>query len=243
MIRSTVTILSIVLFVIVVILSGCKKSESERIKAAPEAHEKQMIKKSFDESKKVVAARVNGETITEFALLREMNIVTEGYLNAGSRPTTDLRAKIRKDALNTLITQELAVQEATKRGLKMKQEDIDSAIKKIKAETGSPADFQNYLDGNGFTEDELRKAIEKEALFEMIATKEVDAKIKIAEAAVKDRYKREKTGPKDAAHRKITFEQAKPVLEQKLRDEAAEKRMREWEKELKKDARIEIIKP
>ena len=224
-----------------VTISGCRKSESERVKAAPEAHEKQMIKKSFEESKKAAAARVNGETITEFALLREMNLVTSGYVNAGQQPSPDLRAKIRNDSLNTLITQELAVQEARKRGIKMKQEDVDAEIKRIREQTGSPAAFQDYLNANGFTEAELRRMVEKDILFEKIATQEIDEKVIVAEAAVKERYKREKKGPKDAAHGKMTFQDAKPVLEQKIREEEAEKRMQAWEKELKKNASIEII--
>ena len=40
----------------------------------------------------------------------------------------------------------------------------------------------------------------------------------------------------------MSFEEAKGLLEQKIRAEAGEKRMREWEKELRKKAKIEIIK-
>jgi hypothetical protein len=39
----------------------------------------------------------------------------------------------------------------------------------------------------------------------------------------------------------MTFEQAKGMLEQKARAEASGKRMREWEAELKKTAKIEIL--
>ena len=40
----------------------------------------------------------------------------------------------------------------------------------------------------------------------------------------------------------ISFEQARASLEKKLREEAMQKRMREWEAELEKDATIEILK-
>jgi hypothetical protein len=170
-----------------------------------------------------------------------MNALAPQYLADGRQAKPEFNEKIRRDALNILITQELAVQEARKRGMKVTPETIDREIKKVKTETGSEEAFQAYLDKNGLTEQELRKLIEQDALFEMIATQEVDAKITVTDAALRARYKREKAGLKDAAHRQMTFEAAKGLLEQKIRDEAAEKKMREWEKELRKNARIEIL--
>jgi hypothetical protein len=75
----------------------------------------------------------------------------------------------------------------------------------------------------------------------MIAAQEVDAKITVTDADLRERYKKDKAGLKDPSHKQMTFEAAKGLLEQKVRAEAGEKRMREWEKELRKNARIEII--
>jgi hypothetical protein len=237
-------IFTAILMVIVItqtMFSACRKSESERARVAPEAHQQAMVKKSFAESKKVAAAKVNGETITMFALLREMNAVAPRYAAAGREKTPELDGKIRAAALNTLIVQELAVQEARKRGLQVKPDVIDREIQNIQAKTGPGNAFQAYLAENGLTEAELRKTIEQDALFEMIAGQEVDQKITVTDAALKARYKKEKAGLTDASHRSMTFEESKGVLEQQLRAEAGEKRMREWEAQLKKGARIEIL--
>ena len=222
-------------------LSGCRKTETTGAKLSPEAHQQEMVKKSFEESKKVIAATVNGEAITMFSVLREMNAIAPQYLKPGQPSTPEINAKIRKDALNTLITQELAVQEAIKRGMKVKPEVIDSEIKKIKADKGTEAGYQEYLGSQGLTENELRKTIEQDHLFELIAAQEIDAKITVTDAALRERYKKEKAGLKDSSHRNMSFEEAKGMLELKVRAEAGEKRMREWEQELRKNARIEII--
>jgi hypothetical protein len=222
-------------------LPGCRKSGSERAKTAPEVHQHEMVKKSFEESKKVIAAKVNGEPIAVFSVLREMNAIAPQYLAVGQPATPELNVKIRQDALNTLITQELAVQEARKRGMKVTPEAIESEIKRIKADKGSEAGYQEYLGGQGITENELRNAIEQDMLFEMIAAQEIDAKVMVSDAALRERYKKEKAGLKDDAHRQITFEAAKGMLEQKVRAEAADKRMRDWAEELRKNARIEIV--
>ncbi len=239
--RTLVTII-LVFLVSHLALVSCKKTETAGVApSAEEAHRTAMLEKSFAESKKVVAARVNGEAITLFTLFREMNALAPRYLGAGGQRTPELDKKIRSEALDIVIFEELAVEEARKRGMKAAPEAIEGEIRKIKASTGSPAGFQEYLDKNGLTEGELRKTLEQDALFEMIATQEIDAKITVTDAALRARYKKEKTGLKDAAHRQMTFEESKGMLEQKVRAEAAEKRMREWEKELRKNARIELV--
>ncbi len=221
------------------ILGACKKAETPA--TAPEAHQQEMMNKSFELSKKAVAARVNGEDITMFALLREMNTIAPQYLGKGGQRTPELDKKIRKDALDNVVALTLAVQEAKKSGMRVAPATIDAELAKMKASAGSEDAFKKYLVDNGFTENEYRATIERDALFEMIAAKEIDAKIKVSDAAVRARYEKEKAGLKDSPHGQMTFEQAKGMIEQKLRAEAAEKRMRQWEKELKKNARIEIM--
>jgi hypothetical protein len=239
--KSTLTAIIMVVLITQAMFSACKKSESERAKIAPEAHQQEMVKKGLEESKKVIAAKVNGEAITMFALLREMNTIASQYAAAGTPKTPELDQKIRTDALNTLIFQELGVQEARKRGMKVKPEVIDHEIESIKAKAGPGDDFKKYLTKNGFTEEELRKTIEQDALFEMIATKEIDEKITVTDADLRARYKKDKAGLKDSNHKQMNFEAAKSMIEQKVRAEAGEKRMREWETQLKKNALIEII--
>ena len=225
-------------------VAACKKKESTNTAFSPEAHQQELLKKSFELSRKDIVAKVNGEEITMFSVLREMNQITPQYLKSGQQKTPELYEKIKADALNILIFQSLAVQEAEKRGIKVKPEVIDGEIKKIRTSKGTEDAYQQYLAGQGLTENELRKSIEQDILFEMIATQEVDAKTTVAvtDAVLRERYKREKTGLKDTAHRKMSFEAAKGMLEQKIRAEAGEKRMQEWEKELRDKAQIEIMK-
>jgi len=239
--KSTLIAVMTVLVISQLALSACKKAEKADSRKVPDAHMKEMVQKSFQESKKVVAVKVNGEPITMFTLLREMNAIGPQYLARGAKKTPELEKKVRHDALNHVIFQELGVQEARKLGMQVKPETMEAYIKKIKADAGSEDAFRQYLANNSMTEDELRKAVEKDALFEMIATKEVDTNITISEAALRERYKKGKAALKDANHKQMTFESSRGMIEQQLKTEAAEKRMREWEKELKKNAKIEIV--
>jgi len=235
------TLITLALLVPQLMFPACRKSESKRAQSAPEAHQQEMVKKSFAESKKVIAAKVNGEPITMFALLREMNAIVPQYLAQGRQRTPELDAKVRNDALNGLILQTLGAQEARQRGIKVTPEIIDGEMKKIKASKGSEDAFQTYLADSGLTEELLRSSIENDMLFERIAAQEVDAKITVTDAALRERYAREKAGLKDASHRQMTFESAKGMLEQKIRTEAAENKMREWTRSLREKARIELV--
>ena len=213
---STRTAIIMILLVPQFMLFACKKAEKTSAKVSPEAHQQEMMKKSFEESKKAIAATVNGETITIFSLLREMNTIAGNYVKPGQQPTPELNAKIRQDALNTLIFQTIAVQEARKRGMKVKPEELDRELETIKAKAGPGDAFREYLVKNGLTEEELRKTIEQDALFEMIASQEVDAKITVTDAELRERYKKDKAGLKDPSHKQMTFEAAKACLSRRL---------------------------
>ena len=226
-------------------LSACKKQETAGSGTTPmqprQTNERERLEQSFEASKKVTALKVNGEIIAEFFVLREMNTIGPRYLKPGQARTPELDARIRRDALDIVIFQALAVQEARKRGMQVKPEVMDAEIARLKEHKGPGRSFQDYLTSNGLTEEEFRRALEQEYLFEQIAAREIDAKVTVTEAAVKERYAREKTGLQDASHRQMTFDEAKGLLEQRLREEAGEKRMREWEAELRRNARIEIM--
>ncbi len=217
-------------------LPACKKEG-----APGQADQQKMLQKSFEASKKGTAATVNGQAITEFAVYREMNTLRPQYLQAGQKPSSELDAKIRKDALDVLITQELAVQEAAKRGMKVQPQAIDDAVAKMRKSAGSEEAFQKQLAENGLSEKELREMIGRDALFEVIAANEVDKKIVVTDAALRARYAKERAALKGPEHRRMTYEEAKGPLEERMRAEAAQKRMAEWEKELRKGASIEIV--
>jgi hypothetical protein len=224
------------------LLPGCKRSESPAAKTTPgQAHQKEMLTRGFADSKKVTAVNVNGVAITEFFVLREMNAAAPQYLASGQKRTRELDAKIRRDAINILITQELAVQEAKRRGIPIPAAVVDDELRRIRSQAGSESAFRDYLASNGLTGEELRKIIESDFLFEQIASLEIDRKIDTSDAALKALYEREKAGMKDAAHRQMTFEEARGMLEQRLRTEESEKRLKAWEKELRKNASIEIF--
>lgn len=203
-------IVAVVIMVTALAGFSCSRNAAEKKAKAKEPPEhKQMLNeymKGVEESKSVVVARVNGIDITKRDLIGRMNQIAQRYVGGGQELTPDMDQKIKKDALDVLVFRELAVQEAVRQGMKVRPEIIDQAIANLIAKMGSEEEFRKNLKMTGNTEASLRRQIEKDHLFNMVADREIFQKAK-------------GTGDKE---------------------QAIEKRKREWEAGLKKNAKIEI---
>jgi foldase protein PrsA len=285
------------------------------------------------EGQKTVAAKVNGVAITMESVMRMMHRMSTPKGNSFS-PPEDMNA-LKEKALNRLILQELAYQQAKAEGLLPGPRDVGDAMARMKSNAGGEEGFNKFLEKEGLTEEELRVQVGRNLALERILVREVKNKSTVAESEVKKEYdsgkdafvipekiviadvvffldthsedslrkaeevrkkieddndkdpsklppdgtfivrdlevkegedrelyeaaKRLKPGglsgvvvASDSIHiiklkefspgKQLTFEDVKDFLEQKLRQKAEQKRMQEWQAELKKDSKIEIIK-
>jgi hypothetical protein len=195
--------------------------------------------KSIAASKKTTAAKVNSVNISMNDLLAEMNAIAPQYIKPGQKRDPKVDEKVRKDALDRLIYRELAVQEAARQGMKVPLEKIGDEVKKVKTGMKSEQAYRENLMKSGLTEEELKKQIERNLLIEMITEKEIFEKAKIDPEQVKKAYAKGKASYKGPSWQ-MSFEEARPLIEQKLMTLAVNKREDEWVDELKKAAKIEI---
>ena len=177
--------------------SSCKKKEEPAVKepqVKPEVTKQvEQQKKNLEDAKTHVIAKVNGSNITMYNLVHEMNALAPRYISQGQQPTPELSEKIKKEALNKLIFEELAVQEAVKKGINVKPETIEDVAKKVRTHLGSDEAYKMYLDKFGFTDESFRKQIERGHRFETVLSQEIYGKIKIDEKRIKDAYEKEKS--------------------------------------------------
>ncbi len=145
------------------------------------------------EARKKVVAQVNGVPINMYSLVRTMNRIAPKYLKAGQKADESLREKIRQEALDRLIGEELAVQEARRLGLKPPEGAVDAVIMKVKSNLGSAANYRDYLERFDITEEELRKQIARDNILNQILKKEVASRVKIDESAVRKIYEKERS--------------------------------------------------
>lgn len=236
-----ITLTIVVVYALTGISCNREKAASKISPLQAEVQKKtaEALTKSFEESKKVIAAKVNGADITTYELVREMNEIAPQYVNAGKKTDVKTDAKVRKVALDRLIFRELAVQEAIRQGMKVPPEAVGSALKKIKSDLKSEEAYREKLKQSGMTEEELKKLLEKNLLIDMITEKEIFDKVKIDPAQVQKTYAKDKASYKGPSGQ-MSFEEARPLIEQKLMTPLVQKREDEWVKGLTKAAKIEI---
>ena len=234
--------ITLVIMLVSLACFGCKRSkeaEKPSVQLPPEhAKAVEAVKKSMEESKKSTAATVNGAPITMYDLVSEMNAIGSQYVKPGQAKTPEVDKKVRKDALDRLIYRELAVQEAKRQGMTVPPQGIDQEITKMKSGLKTEDAYRKKLESMGVSEDELKKQIERSLLVDMVTEKEIFQKVHISPELVKKTYEKDKGSFK--GHGEMTFEQAKPMIEEKLMTAAVQKREDAWISELKKKAKIEV---
>lgn len=175
---------------------SCSRQEEtgqRQTKLTPEQKRQQEeLRKGVEESKKVPAARVNGVDIPMFELVRMMNILAPQHIKAGRPKDPAVDEAIRKEALDRLIFEELAFQEANRLHIAVKPDAVDDVIKKLKQQLGSAEAFDNYLKETALTEKELSRRIERRHKIELVTAQEVYDKIVIDERRLRKEYDRNK---------------------------------------------------
>ncbi len=220
---------------------GDKASSKGTANMTPEqAKAVESYKKSIEDSKKAIVAKVNGVNITMRDLIEEMNTIAPQYIKSGQERNTKVDEKVRKDALDRLIYRELAVQEATRQGIKVPTEAIADRLKKLKTGLKSEDAYRENLARSGLTEDELKKQFERNILVDMITEKEIFGKVAIDPQQVKKTYVKKKASYKGPSGQQMSLEEARPFIERELMTPAVHKREDEWVEGLKKAAKIEI---
>ena len=148
--------------------------------------------KDVKQAREVVVAVVNGDEIVLIDLIDEMNRVVPKYMKPGQPVDPAVDEKVEKEALDNLIFLELAVQEARRQGMKVKPEEIETALERIRADMGSASRYLDFLTMSSLTEETLKKKIERGLLYRMIFEKEIVAKVTVDEKEIRAAYEKDK---------------------------------------------------
>lgn len=138
-------------------------------------------------ARSIVVARVNGTDITMQALVRMMNRMGARQENAEGNID-----ELRNAALDRLVLQELAYQEAVRQGLHADGAAVDAALANVRANVGGDEGIQAFLQQEKLSEEELRSLVERSLTIEHVFAKEVYQKVVVPEKKVREAYEQEK---------------------------------------------------
>lgn len=154
------------------------------------------MKKKADEAKKIVIAKVDGAEISMLDLVRMMNRVAGAFYPNVTQLTDEITGDIKQRAVDRLLFEELAVQQAVRQGIKVTPEDVQKVIDALKEAYGSEEGYQGYLKEKGLNDAELRQQIERSRMLEGITGREVYQKVEVDNEAVQKLYNEYKAAGK-----------------------------------------------
>jgi peptidyl-prolyl cis-trans isomerase SurA len=176
-------------------------------------------------------ARVNGATLTDRDLLREMLQIFPYANTHGGFPKAQ-EASIRQGALQMIIFEELVYQEALRRKLTVSPQQIKQAQVEFKKQFHSPQEYQQYLKVEmGSSDLNVTNKIKRSLLIEQVLKLEVEDKSPVSLAEVRAYY--DKNPAKFQVPESFTFQSISVLPPQKPTAEQRQEAMKRANDDLK----------
>ena len=138
-------------------------------------------------AEEVVVATVNGKVINMAQLMRTMAEVSRK--KHGNQEVSPLLAeKIKQEAMDKLIMDELAMQSAASTIKAISPERVEAKIQAVKKKYKSDVEFQQFIKGEFGGMDDFRRQIERFLILEKFISQEFDSKIVVSDQEVEKAY-------------------------------------------------------
>jgi peptidyl-prolyl cis-trans isomerase C len=133
-------------------------------------------------------ASVNGKTITQADLDKEMNRF-EGQMGmTGQPPDPDQREAIRKKVLDNLVQRELLLQESARLGIKVSDEEVGEQVAQLKSRFSQEEDYSSALKRLKMTEEELKDEFTRRLVVKRMIDQVIAGKVQITSEETKVFY-------------------------------------------------------
>lgn len=133
-------------------------------------------------------AVVDGSIITKSDFDREVSLVKQRLMNAG-KPLIDSQVStLKKEVLEQLINRELLYQESQRKGIRVRQAEVDEKLEMMKKNFPAEADFETILKEAHLSEVELKSQIERGLAIDELITGKFVEKVTLSEDEVKAYY-------------------------------------------------------
>lgn len=133
-------------------------------------------------------AVVNGSPLSKADLEQEVVKILPRTTSMHGSVSDEKMSKIRAEALQKLIDIELKYQDARAKGMKITDDDIEAEIKARSTKFKSEKEFKAAVDDAGFDKKGFARFVERGLLSDRIRKAEIEDKITITDAGVKEFY-------------------------------------------------------
>ncbi len=125
---------------------------------------------------KVVVARVNGKPITLAELMTRMRQIRATSYGT-TKLTEEFGRRLKKEALDKMILEELAFQEAQRRGVTADPAKVEAFVAAARSQHRDDQHFLKYLEIMGYTEESFRQHAERMVMIQEVIDQDINRKI------------------------------------------------------------------
>ncbi|MGB5953272.1 MAG: SurA N-terminal domain-containing protein [Ornithinimicrobium sp.] len=194
-----------------------------------------------------VVAEVDGEEISEEDFVEAYEAqFQQASLQAQQTGIEINQDELKQETAENLVSNKLLAQAADAAGIEPTSQQVDATIEELATENGvpSPEEFLTVLEGQGFTEDEVRAEVENQLKIEQFITEEGDVE-EPSEDDVQELYdtiagQQPPEGADAAAATLPPFEDVEERLQQQLEQEAQSAAVQRLLEDLRAEADITI---
>ncbi|KZZ83170.1 MULTISPECIES: SurA N-terminal domain-containing protein [Bacillaceae] len=213
-------------------------SQKEQQKQMEEM-QKKMEAQKVDEKKTV--ATVNGKAITGSDYNSVLSSTQMQMQQMGQDPTSkEAEKQVKDQTVNTLVGQNILMQEADKKGYKASADEVKKQIDEIKKQyNNDDKKFQEALKMQGMDEKQLNEQVAQSIKMNQYVSKEIPAP-KVTDKEIEEYYNQFAQQGGQGGQKPPKLEEVKPQIQQQLTQQKQNEALGKKVEELKKTAKVEI---
>lgn len=192
-----------------------------------------------------IVATVNGKDILKKDYEVEIENTKTSYEQQGinlDELDSKMKEEVEKSVLDQLINTELILQTAEKDGVSVEQGEVDSELEAIKSQFEEDKQFEEALEKNKLTEEQLGEQVKKQLIITKYLDKNV-GELSATDEELQAVYNQYKESAETQEQEPEDFETMKPQLEQQVLAQKKNEKVNELIEELRKtnEEKIEIL--
>ena len=200
---------------------------------------------SFEEND--VFVRVNGEEIlfTEFEdeFERSKNMVAQQYgIDLDSEQGAAMLPQIQQQAIQSLISQNVMLQEAKDQGIEVSDEDVEENIQGLTEQFGGEEGLEEAMEAENLDDESLRAFLRENLMIEKLMSQNLDMdSIEVTEEEKEEYYAQLEENWEEQEQESTPYEEVEERIAQQLQQQKIQQLQVEYLEELMDDSEIERL--
>lgn len=213
--------------------------------ALGEMQQEEMDLDDFEESD--VFLRINDEEIIfaefeeEFERSKQM-AETQYGMNFDDEESAGLIPQLQQQAVESIITQHVMLQEAEDQSIEVSDEDVEENVEELKVQFDGEEGLEQAMEAEGLTEDSLREFLYENLMIESLLSRNLDLdSIEVTEEDKEAYYAQLQESWEEQGQEEVPFEEVEDQITEQLQQQQVQEKQMAYVEELIAKADIDRL--